>query len=368
MDFNFSILINLTNLSKVEQFPGYYIFVILYCQSIIIPLSFTSALLTALVIPRRSVKVNNRSRQFYLIIAIADIIQVFFKDLQTGYLGDGLYFLTNGKIFIYFELLGSWACKFFRTTRFALDNFSNYTITVLCIERLIAIWFPLKSIIYLTNRNTKLIYCAILFPIQLYTIIVTSVVFDRVATPGTRLGMKCIAHPSSGKIGIYNAVIVQQINYTVHGLINITMNSLLIYSLFSILKFSNNIFHCTNAFKKYTSNAIRSSKFLLILSIGQFLIYLPCSITWPIFAYLAQKPRITEIDDLLYMHVANLAYTFILLTSLTRIWNFACFFLKIDSFRNEILLNLCWTKQCKYKRTDPYRSLWIKSPCVLNCN
>ncbi len=115
--------------------PWYRKWTILYAQPIIIPLSILGNILTLIVLPMRTVRMNNRCRYLYVFYTLAETSLIFFKDIQDGFLADGLYLLSNGRIDIFLEILSSFGCKFFRGTRFSTEALAAYTLVIMNLER-----------------------------------------------------------------------------------------------------------------------------------------------------------------------------------------------------------------------------------------
>ncbi len=132
--------INISAVLKKGEFhdsgvPWYYEWAVKYIHPFSIIIAIICNAISLIVIAQTSVKINSRLRYLYICYLVWDFGLIFFKDLQDGYLADGLYWATNGKFFIAFELISSAACKFFRGGRFSTEVLSAYTITFMNIER-----------------------------------------------------------------------------------------------------------------------------------------------------------------------------------------------------------------------------------------
>lgn len=117
--------------------PFYRQWTILYLQPVTILLSIIGNLLTLVVLPMRSVRMNPRCRYLYLFYTVSDTFLIFFKDIQDGYMADGLYWMSDGRINIYLELISSAGCKIFRGSRFSTEALAAYTIIIMNLERLV---------------------------------------------------------------------------------------------------------------------------------------------------------------------------------------------------------------------------------------
>ena len=121
------------------EIPWYYKHTVKYFLPISIPAGFITTLLTLILLPRSSVRINKRCRYLYLFYAIFEGILIFFKEIQDGYLSDGMFWLTNGEFYVSLETISSFSCKVFRGFRFSSEVLAAYSITILNIERFVLI-------------------------------------------------------------------------------------------------------------------------------------------------------------------------------------------------------------------------------------
>lgn len=133
--------------------PFYRQWTILYVQPVTIPLSIIGNILTLIVLPMKQVRMNRRCRYLYLFYTLSDTILIFFKDIQDGYMADGLYWMTNGRINIYLELLSSAGCKIFRGTRFSTEALAAYTMITMNVER-----YSLRTVHQNSGKNINFLW------------------------------------------------------------------------------------------------------------------------------------------------------------------------------------------------------------------
>ena len=118
------------------QTPVYYYLTVKYFLPISIPTGIMTSLLTLIVLPKSSIRINERCRYLYLFYTASEVMLLFFKEIQDGFLSDGMYWLTDGRFYLSLETISSFSCKLFRGSRFSTEVLAAYSITVLNIERL----------------------------------------------------------------------------------------------------------------------------------------------------------------------------------------------------------------------------------------
>ena len=115
--------------------PFYYQIIVKYYLPFSIPIGIVTSILTLITLPRSSVRLNQRCRYLYLFHTASELVLIFFKELQDGYLSDGMYWLTDGKVYLSLETISSLFCKIFRGARFSSEAITAYSITFMNIER-----------------------------------------------------------------------------------------------------------------------------------------------------------------------------------------------------------------------------------------
>ena len=106
--------------------PFYYQITVNFFLPISIPTGIMSCLLTIIILPSSSVRINSRCRYLYLFYTASESFLIFFKDIHEGYLPDGIEWITGGNIFLSLEAISSLFCKVFRGLRFSTEALAAY--------------------------------------------------------------------------------------------------------------------------------------------------------------------------------------------------------------------------------------------------
>ena len=113
----------------------FYLWTVKYFLLFSIPTGIISNILILITLPRSSVRLNSRSRYLYLFYTISDCVLLFFKEIEDGFLDHTLYWLSDGKLFVFLEALSTEACKIFVSGRFITEILASYSITTMNLER-----------------------------------------------------------------------------------------------------------------------------------------------------------------------------------------------------------------------------------------
>ena len=115
--------------------PWYYLLTVKFILPVTIPAGIIAHFLSLIALSHKSVNLNSNCRYLLLFYTISESILIFFKDIQDGFLSDGMYWLTGGKYFVNFETISGWSCKFFRGCRFSTEVLASYSLTFINFER-----------------------------------------------------------------------------------------------------------------------------------------------------------------------------------------------------------------------------------------
>ena len=118
-----------------STFPVYYALTLRYFLILSIPSGIISSIMTLIALSSSQVQINKRCRYLYLFDTISECCLIFFKDIITGFLGDGLSLLSDGKVSINLETKSILFCKIFRGCRFSTEVLASYSITIMTVER-----------------------------------------------------------------------------------------------------------------------------------------------------------------------------------------------------------------------------------------
>ena len=195
---------------------------------------------------------------------------------------------------------------------------------------------PLKIKLHLTLKRTIIAHLAFVIAIAIWMQLAVVLVFDLVPTPGTLFGVRCIIHPKYGLFGLLVGIPAQQMQYSVHTIINLVIIFLTLIQLYKGRKRRKDLVASRFMNFKLPRNEIKSTITILLISLSSTLFYIPCAITWPLYAYYAAIPIRTEEENIIYLHSAKLSHTFLLLTGSVRIINFVLLVCNVPSFRMTI--------------------------------
>ena len=199
-------------------------------------------------------------------------------------------------------------------------------------------WLTLKKVVYW--------HLLIIIPLAIYNQLAVTFYFDLAQTPGTLEGLRCIVLLSRGIFGYIISLIAQQFQYSVHTVLNLLLNILTIKKLwdqkYKRLKLVGNMGTMSG---KTSSLEARSTLAMVVISVIHTAVYIPCAVTWPSFAYYANKKITSQLEYELYLHASKIAHTFLLLTGTVRFVHFIIL-CTIPSFRDTIL---CRENHSKHK-------------------
>lgn len=329
----------------------YYEWLVKFVQPVTIPLGLVSNAVSLALLPRRSVRINLRCKYLYMFSLIADTLLIVFKDLVDGYLSDGLYWLSDGRFYLDLEFI---SCHVFRSARFILEILSNYSITFIVIERYFSLIYPLKLEANLSLRRLIALHLSVVLPLALVNALSVVLVFGQIETPGTVHNTRCIVLREFGLIGVFVGVFAQQVQYSLHALLNAVFNALTLRKVWEsrAAPIRRSAFGLGGKAARGGGNGglllsaeMRLTAAIVAISALRIVLYVPCAITWSMYDYYAMAERLeTQLDFDLFRHSANLSHAFLLLTGLARIANFLLLLLE-PSFRRSLV--------CSCRRRPP---------------
>lgn len=173
-----------------------------------------------------------------------------------------------------------------------------------------------------------------------------------VVTPGTVTGLYCVTGSSSGTLGFVMSMIVQQVQYSVHTVLDLLLNLLTIYKLSEARR--KRALMTTNAPATMSASERRLTVLMIWISVLNSALFLPCAVTWPMYSFYSVLKKTNEAQFETFLLAANLAHTFILLTGLDRTFNFFLLLL-MPSFRRSVpLLGLAFSTGRDINRRDTW--------------
>ncbi len=156
MDYYFYLYdaVKKNNVSEVEDkrfhavtFKLYKTWMI-YIMPLIIIIGLINNITIILALRSKKVKLSRRLKIYYIIIAFLDLITILSS--IAIYLEDGLAFTSRGNFHIQIRTINSYWCKTVVEIYEMASLSSNYVLASLCIERMVAIGFPLIAKVLMT--------------------------------------------------------------------------------------------------------------------------------------------------------------------------------------------------------------------------
>ena len=136
-----------------------------------------------------------------------------------------------------------------------------------------------------------------------------------VATPGTVTGLYCVTGSFSGTLGFVNSMIVQQVQYSVHTLLDLILDLLTIVKLAEVRR--KRALMTSNAPATMSASELRLTVLMIWISVLNSALFLPCAVTWPMYSFYSVLQKTTQAQYDTFLLVANLAHVCILSVTLT---------------------------------------------------
>ena len=160
---NILTTIIVTNYTSNDTFPpdltrllfSVYRFSAFYFLALFIPLGIVFNLLIFLIFIKLPLGTPS-TRVYYIAMAFGELGTVLVKDFWFFWLGVGLPSVawdTLGPLNPHSDLINIWYCKLIIFLWFALEMPANLTFVVFAIERVIALYFPLKALFLFTQKR-----------------------------------------------------------------------------------------------------------------------------------------------------------------------------------------------------------------------
>ena len=130
----------------------FYLWTVKYFLLFSIPTGIISNTLILLTLPRSTVRLNSRSRYVYLFYTISDCFLLIFKDFEDGFLDHTLYWLSDGKVYVFLEALSTETCKIMLSAAYITEILAAYSITTMILERFVNMLLSDHEITSLDNE------------------------------------------------------------------------------------------------------------------------------------------------------------------------------------------------------------------------
>lgn len=149
----------------IEGMPPsvYYVYIVqTYMQSYVLPLICAFGLVANLGIiyayarPAAGRECGRSTRLYYLVIGIADEVNLLFQHTFISFLDFGLGYLTGGSFYWPIARESDFTCKLWEYIWPWSEQMAGYTMCIFSLERFAAVWFPLRAKAWLSPRKAYL--------------------------------------------------------------------------------------------------------------------------------------------------------------------------------------------------------------------
>ena len=280
-----------------------------------------SNIMIILILPSKSIQINSISRMFYLAIAIGDIGNLIFWHIRE-FFTKGLSILSSGEI--YLNIYSDPICKLLLSLDYLFFPLSQYGLLAFSIERVLALYFPLKHKLFMTPKKAVLLRVGCVGPIW---IILTPI--------SILLGSKlqgdipyCGANPTHPLYSIYSVCFLLFI-VALHPLLTAACDAAIILKIW---KRKSELQKLASSYPIMKANEMRTILLLLILSFINLIVFTPNVLTWA-GVFVTRKFSETEKERQLWQSLAEVTSS---LTAIAHSVNFVVYIIMIPSFRRAI--------------------------------
>ena len=288
---------------------------------------------TTLTLISGKVKISPTTRIYYLVISIADlnIVVCSFFVIVTC---ESVAAWTNGRASFCPNIMSLFTCIIMLLWIILAEFVSNYALVALSIERLIAVYWPLRAKVILTKKFTYYLLFFILGPVSLYTAILISFGAVIVPTPGPLSPSSC-SIDNNRIFGYLFNISIPVIYLGIHTIVDLIVSLMLFFKVY--------LHHKPDLNKKSrkSSKELSATLTLIFLCIITLIVYgtsLVAFVTTLIFQYFVTVP--IELSTLMFQIFMRLM-TF---TTVPHSLNIFVYFALIPTFRQVALCGLCKAK------------------------
>ena len=302
-------------------------------------ISVLGSILIIWVMPRKSVSATASVKIYYLVMAVGDMVISISLNGIVGFLSDGLYYVSNGRLSYRLDQMSNGWCKFWRMMWFGGANISDWAIVVFAVERTLAIWYPLRANSWFTAKRAILFNFLVVLPITTYNCSLTAIVFEVDVSAASPSGFVCKAKPEYGMF--YNLFWWPNPTFLLmgHTVIIIIANAFLVYKLYISREERSSL----SSAKLTTTGApsakeINAAITLLILTGAHIVGHFPSGVLFQLYYALDALSPANKANYLTLMRVIRTWADFTQLTiCIPHSTNFIVFFCRMPSFRAQFV-------------------------------
>ena len=325
----------------------YRIWVIYFLPAMIVLGVFNNIAILTLM-KRAEINIGKKFKRYYTLIAFFDLSAIISIDLIESYLEDGLSLTTDGKFFISTKTYSAWSCKLISAWWVVSTTISNYTLAALCVERMVAICFPLRAKSLMTGKWRLGQWCLLILP-GFLLVLPMALYFHDVVQIAEDKFICSPANPTSPLFFVY-AWSGCFLAFFFHGCIMLVCSLLITAKL--ILEGAKKSKLAING-KRNTSKEMHAALTVVILAILQCCSYFPTTVFCMIFCLAMGNIKFRQENPDSFAGIA-LAYDMVVVTfSVAHCWNFYLYLVRIPSFRKLFLKRFCFISTSS---SDSYRA------------
>ena len=99
-----------------------------YFEPLLLIIGLIGNFLILVLMPKRCVQASASAKYYYILIALADLLDLIVGWVLRTLFGEILFIYSSGKLYINFYFINSLFCKILKTLWTLMESFSNYCI------------------------------------------------------------------------------------------------------------------------------------------------------------------------------------------------------------------------------------------------
>ena len=334
----------ISNVSGLDELRFYKRIWIGYLHPPIVFIGLLSNLIVLIVLPKMKDSLSDKSRLQYSCLAGFNFMTLLTFHFLQVFLGDGLFFATNGEIHLYIEKMGRIACKLCWFSWFLCMALANYCYVEFCIERAISVSAPFKAIHILTPKVRFIMWFIIVIIPSFFIALFAAYVKELLPNARAHGGFTCGVPSSIGQLAIHYCIAACFIIYIGHVILMIICNLLILVKLHEAAAFRLKLLQnaaATKVGKNRGRQDTRTTMTLVLLSAIQVFLYLPAAFSCASFCFIyfqSEPIRIKYYKE--FVELNNSLGLFNTMTCISHSMNFFVYYSRMAAFRKQVHLLL----------------------------
>ena len=330
--------------------PQFTIFLITFVLPVFAFLGAASNVVILFIMPLRDVAISKTAKIYYLAIAVGDFFSIFTFNILWVFLDESLGYLFGEQrsIDLSDETTG---CKIIWNLWTNAESLSNYGALAMTVEKIIALYLPLKSRSLLTNKFSTILIIAHVLPVWMILTPLNVIVNDVIIAPGIGQGGQSCGKDVDHDWFLVSTYAQVLLSWCFPEILHFLGAILISYKLFTIQTARKALFHnLGNVQSELSSNAreINSTVIILLVVFSRFVIYFPVAVStfyyyvFQLDGYLSyvewNKAHLLNLERIRYVvAIGGITRIFLELTSITHSINLLIYYYRIPSFRRKFL-------------------------------